>query len=85
MQCLFEEKNLRISKNLGSLCAKKTNKKQKVHLTGHGEGVAYAPKSRHLLYGIQTSNSCQEQCFLARSMNLFGRSQRSLIGSKTIT
>ena len=69
---------LRISKNLGSLCAKETNKELKVHLTGHGERVVYAAESLH---GIQTSNSCQEQSFLARSMNLFGESQKSLIGS----
>ena len=80
MQCLLEEKKLEDFKEFRSLCAKKTNKKLKVHLIGHGEGVAHAAKSCHLLYGIQTSNSCQEQCFLARSMNLFGRSQTSLIG-----
>lgn len=54
----------RISKNLGSLCAKKTNKEIKVDLTGHGELVVYAAESRHFLHGIQTSNSC---CYMLSS------------------
>lgn len=67
MEC-FVEKNSRISKNLGSSCAKKTNKKLKVHLTGHGGLVVYAAESCHFLHGIQASNSCQGQSFLARSL-----------------
>ena len=73
----------RISKNLSFLCAKKANKELKVHLTGHGERVLYAAESRHFVHGIQTSNSCQQQSFLARAMNLFGESQTSVKASKT--